>query len=49
MAVFRAKCSRVVVVGKGTRAFMMLSRFPVGPRDCLVRTAVSLTKPLMPL
>ena len=49
MAAFRAKCSRVVVVGKGTGAFMMLSRFPVGLRDRLVRAALSLTKALKPL
>ena len=49
LAAIAGKSSPVVVVGKGTGAFMLLSRLPVGLRDRLIRSALGLSQALKPL
>lgn len=47
-ALFRQRTKPRIVVGKGTRALLILSRLPVGLRDRLVKSALGLTAALKP-
>jgi hypothetical protein len=49
IAALAGRSSSVVVVGKGTGAFMLLSRLPVGLRDRLIRSALGVPQALKPL